>query len=237
MKVTKSLKTKLVVVIILTIIGFWVVSGVLARKHAESFFAEHERRIQEQAKQGQVLDDLRHEKRSLFRELASIRVLAATVAIVTLSITLGFIWRRRVSRPMALLSDRIHKMRLGTWSQPISVEQDDEMGKLMQEFNELGPELTLTAHQYAAAAKLSAMALIGQRVVRRTMAARQRLLAVSEALSRLPVDERFQGIAVQQVRLVAAMLESVAADFDAEFQAELARVGSSSGTMDGHRAA
>jgi hypothetical protein len=58
---------------------------------------------------------------------------------------------------MALLSDRIHKMRLGTWSHPIPVEQDDEMGKLLREFNELGPELSLTAHQYAAASKLAAM--------------------------------------------------------------------------------
>jgi len=141
---------------------------------------------------------------------------------------------------MALISDRIRKMRLGTWSHPIPVEQDDEVGTLMREFNDLGPELTFTAHQYAAASKLAAMAFLGQRVVRRTMAARQRLLAVSEALARRPGDERFQRIAHEQVRQVASELETVAADFDSEFQAELARVGvlgSAPEKTGGHRAA
>jgi hypothetical protein len=111
------------------------------------------------------------------------------------------------------------------------------MGTLLREFNSMGPELSFTAHQYAAASKLAAMALIGNRVVRRTMAARQRLLAVSEALARLPVDERFQGIAVEQVRQVADELEAVAADFDSEFQSELARVSPLPGTTGGDRAA
>jgi hypothetical protein len=42
---------------------------------------------------------------------------------------------------MALILDRIHKMRLGTWSHPIPVEEDDEVGTLMREFNDLGPIL------------------------------------------------------------------------------------------------
>src|SRR5262249_29565912 len=92
--------------------------------------------------------------------------------------------------------------------------------------NDLGPNLAFTAHQYAAASKLAAMALIGQRVVRRTMAARQRLLAVSETLTHLPHDEQFKLVAVEQIQLVAGELAAVANDFDAEFQDELARVGS-----------
>jgi hypothetical protein len=95
----------------------------------------------------------------------------------------------------------------------------------MRELNDLGPKLTFTAHQYAAASKLAGMALIGQRVVRRTMSARQRLLAASVALARLPVDDRSRGMVIEQFRLVAGELESVAADFDSEFRAELARVG------------
>jgi hypothetical protein len=231
--VKKSLKTKILVAIVLTVIGFWVISGILARKHTESFLAEHRSSIQKQAE----FDELRKDKGSFFRELVSIRLLAVTLAVVTLSVTLGFLWRRRVSQPMALLLDRIHKMRLGTWSHPIPVEQDDEMGNLMREFNELGPELSFTAHQYAAASKLAAMALVGQRVVRRTMSSRQRLLAVVEALRRLPVDERFRGVAIDQIQLVASELEAVAVEFDAEFRAELARVGSSPGTTGGDRAA
>jgi hypothetical protein len=232
LNVKKSLKTTIVVALTFTITAFWGISGLLARKHAVSFFAEHESRIEAQGKHGEVLDELQQEKRSLFRELAGIRFLLAVAGILTFSLALGLMWRRRISRPMALMLQRIHEMRLGTWNRPIPVNQEDEMGKLIQEINDLGPELSLTAHQYAAASKLAAMALIGNRVVRRTMSARQRLLAVSEALPRVPADEQFQAIVVEQVRQVAGELEAVAVDFDSEFEAELARVSAPMGTTD-----
>jgi HAMP domain-containing protein len=233
--VQKSLKTKILVVIALAIIGFWVISGVLARRHVASFLAEHQDRLQQQGQQQQPLDE--SQQKELYRQLASIRFVTAAVAVITISMVLGVIWRRRVSRPMAQLSERMRQMRLGTWSHSIPLDQPDEMGTLVREFNQLGPELILTAHQYAAASKLAAMALIGQRVVRGTTTARQHLLALSEALSHLPADERSQGIAIEQVRQVAKELETVAADFDSEFQAELARVSASSGTTGGDRAA
>jgi hypothetical protein len=217
------MKKKILLASALTILVFLGISGFLTRKHAASFFAEHEMRIQKGGQREAVLAELRREKSSLFRELASIRFLTATAAVGTLAFTLTLVWRRRVSRPITLVLDRINSMRRGTWNQPLPVEQDDEIGTLMREFNHLGPELTFAAYQYAAASKLSAMALIGQRIVRRTTAARQRLLAVSELLARLPGNEPFQKTAAEQVRLVALELESVAVDFDSEFQAELAR--------------
>jgi len=232
----KSFKARIVLLITFTIVGCWIVSGVVARQRAASFFAEHENRIQAGQKQAAVVAEMRQEKHFLFRELASIRILMATVAVGTVSITLAFFWRRRVSRPMAQISDRLRKMKLGTWSDPIPVEHDDEMGTLVRQFNKIGPELSFTAHQYAAASKLAAMALVGQRVVRRTMAAQQRLLAVSEALSRVSDDKRFQTMAVEQVRLVAGELAAVAADFHSEFEGELARVGFSPETAGGQQA-
>jgi methyl-accepting chemotaxis protein len=220
-----SLKTKLVLAVALTIVAFLGVSGVLTRNQAASFFAEHESRIEQGGKKTAVLAELRQDKRSLFWELAGIRFVAVIAAAGTVSVTLAIVWRRRVSRPIEMVRDRINKMRLGTWTQPILVEQDDEIGTLMREFNDLGPELAFSAHQYAAAAKLAAMALIGQRVVRRTNAAKQRLLAISESMGRRPDDEQFQKASAEQVRLVATELESVAADFDSAFQMELARQG------------
>jgi HAMP domain-containing protein len=231
----KSLKAKILVAIALAIVGFWIISGVLARRHAASFLAEHQDRVQQQGQQQQPLSE--SQQKQLYRQLATIRFLTAAVAVITISIALGVMWRRSVSRPMAQLSERMRQMRLGTWSHSIPLDQPDEMGTLVREFNQLGPELSLTAHQYAAASKLAGMALIGQRVVRGTTAARQHLLALSEALSRLPADERLQGIAIEQVRQVAKELETVAVDFDSEFQAELARVSASKGTTGGHKAA
>jgi nitrogen fixation/metabolism regulation signal transduction histidine kinase len=231
----KSLQTKILVAIALAIIGFWVISGVLARRHASSFLAEHQDQLQQQGQRQQPLSE--PQQKQLYRQLAVIRFVMAAVAVISISIVFGVMWRRRVSRPMAQLSERMRQMRLGTWNHSIPLDQTDEMGTLVREFNQLGPELTFTAHQYAAASKLAAMALIGQRVVRGTTTARQRLLALSEALSHLPADETLRGIAIEQIKQVASELETVAAAFDSEFQAELARVSSTPGTTGGNKAA
>jgi HAMP domain-containing protein len=109
-----------------------VLSAVLAQKHAETFWLKLERHVRDRGEQGEVLDDLREEKRSLIRELASIRLFVATSAMATVSTMIVVILRRRLSRPLSILSDRIHKMRLGTWNEPIPDEEDDEVGSLTQ---------------------------------------------------------------------------------------------------------
>jgi hypothetical protein len=117
-------------------------------------------------------------------------------------------------------------MSLGTWTQPIPVERQDEIGRLIGEFNLLGPRLTFVAHQYAAASKLAALALIGQRVTRRTNIARRRVVEIQELLSEARYrSQAVPQVAVHQMGKVAEELADLAADLDSEFNDELVRQG------------
>ena len=84
--------------------------------------------------------------------------------------------------------------------------------------------LTHVAHQYAAASKLAAMALVGQRVTRRTNAARSRLAEIQELL----IEARHRGqdvlpAALQKVGKAAEELADLESDLESEFQDELIR--------------
>ena len=221
-----KLKTEVLLASALTIVVCFGVSEVLGYHQAAEFFTEHEMRIQQGGENEALLAVLRQGKRSLLWELAALRVLSAVVAVAALSVVLNLLWRRLVSRPINLLLDQMGSMSRGTWTQPIPVERQDEIGRLVREFNLLGPRLTFVAHQYAAASKLAAMALIGQRVVRRTSIARGRVLEILE----IPTAARGQNqvvpeTAVHRAQMVADELYSVAADFEADFHGELARKG------------
>lgn len=120
----------------------------------------------------------------------------------------------------------MNTMSRGTWTQPIAVEQDDEIGRLVRDFNLLGPRLTFTVHQFAAASKLAAMALIGHRVARRTDIARSLLAEIQESLS----DARYHSHAVPQsaVRQMAKVneeLADLAEDLESGFNDEVVRQG------------
>jgi len=159
------------------------VSEVLTYRQAAEFFTEHERRIQQGGESEALLASFRQQKLSLLRELVALRLLSAVGAVTALLIALNLLWGRFVTRPVNMLLDRMNSMGRGGWTQPIPAERQDEIGRLIGEFNLLGPRLTFTAHQYAAASKLAAMALIGQRVTRRTNVARRRIIEIQELMS------------------------------------------------------
>jgi len=154
----------------------------------------------------------------------TVRVLCTIGSAAMLSVVVHQFWGRLILRPINLLQDRMNSMGRGTWTQPIPVDRQDEIWVLVEEFNLLGPRLTHVAHQYAAASKLAAMALIGQRVTRRTNAARSRLAEIQELL--LEARHRGQDVppaALQKVGKAAEELADLESDLESEFQDELVR--------------
>ena len=219
-----KLRTLVLLVTASTLVVFCGVSEVLSYQQAAEFFARHEIRIRTGGEPEALLAALRQEKQSLLRESVGLRILTAAGAVGALSIALNLLLGRLVSRPIKLLVERINSMSRGTWTQPIPVEREDEMGKLVGEFNLLGPKLTFVAHQYAAASKLAAMALSGQRVTRRTNIARSQLVEIQNLLS----EARYSNHAVppatvEQIGRVAQDLANLAMDLDSEFNDELVR--------------
>jgi HAMP domain-containing protein len=222
-----ELKSQVLFVSASMIVAFFGVSEVLSYQQATEFFAQHEMRIQQGGESEALLAELRQGKQSLLRESAVLHMLSVFGAVAALSVALSLLWDRLVSRPINLLLDRMSSMSRGTWTQPIPAEREDEIGRLVKEFNLLGPRLTFTAHQFAAASKLAAMALIGQRVTRRTNLARSRLVEIQELLS----EARYRGQVVPQATVwqmgeVAEELADLAEDLDSGFNDELVRQGS-----------
>jgi methyl-accepting chemotaxis protein len=217
-----TLRSRLLLAAAATVVVVLGISEVLAQRQAAVFFQQHELRLAQGRDYGALLSALQVEKRTMVWEMAALRLVSGAVAVAALSAILGVLWNSMISRPIGLLLDKMAKMSRGTWNQPIPVEQDDEIGRLLREFNLLGPRLTFAAHQYAAASKLAAMALIGQRVVRKANAAQQQLWSVHQALSKShPTDT------ADHIRAIAIELYTMAQEFDAEFQAELERQGGS----------
>ena len=221
-----KLKTQVLLVSASTIVAFFGVSEVLSYQQAAEFFAQHQRLIQQGGESEALLAALRQEKQSLLWELAALRLLSVVGAVAALSVALNLLWGRFVSRPVNLLLDRMNSMSRGVWVQSIPVERQDEIGRLVGEFNLLGPRLTFVAHQYATASKLAAMALIGQRVTRRTNIARRRVVEIQELLSEARyLSQAVPPAAVHQMGKVAEELADLAADLESEFNNELVRQG------------
>ncbi len=210
----------------LTILAFVSASEVLSYCRAAEFFAQQEIRIQQGQGNEALLAGLKQGKQSLLLESAVLRILCLFAAAGTFSVALNLLWHRHMSRPVDLLRDRMNAMSRGTWTQPIPVELDDEVGGLVRDFNLLGPRLTFAAHQFAAASKLAAMALIGQRVTRRINTARSLLAEIQASLS----EARYHGqtvpqSAVHQMAKVTEELADLAEDLESGFNDELVRQG------------
>ena len=227
-----KLRTVVVLASTLTILVFSIMSEMLSYQRVAEVFTRFETHIHNGGSADALVAAAKVEKLSLLWNLAALRLLSTAVALATLAVVLNLLWVRLVNRPISLLLNRIDSMSRGTWTQPLTVERHDEIGGLVKEFNLLGRRLTFVAHQYAAASKLAAMALIGQRVNRRATAARWRV----EELQKLLIEARLanqvvpQG-AVRRIGKVAEELMDLAADLESEFNDELVRQGLSASEL------
>lgn len=201
-------------------------SEALTYIRAAEFFTHHESQLQQRQGNEALLASVRHGKRSLVRESTLLHIGGLFGAIVASSLTVNLLWDRRLTRPVNLLRHRMNTMSRGTWTQSIPIEHDDEMGRLLKDFNLLGPRLTFAAHQFAAASKLAAMARMGQQVTRRTNMVRNRLMEIQASLSDARLNNQpVPQSAIHQMTIVSEDLRDLTEDLDSEFNDELVRQG------------
>ncbi len=218
-----KLKTQVLLVGASAVVVCFCVSEVLTYRQAAEFFTEHERRIQQGGESEALLASFRQQKLSLLRELVALRLLSAVGAVTALLIALNLLWGRFVTRPVNMLLDRMNSMGRGGWTQPIPAERQDEIGRLIGEFNLLGPRLTFTAHQYAAA-QTGGDGAIGQRVTRRTNVARRRIIEIQELMSEAGISARLR-LRPQCMRLEVLRNWLIWRRSESEFNDELVRQG------------
>ncbi len=220
-----TLKARLCLSTSAVVLVLFGVSEWLSYQQTSQFLAEHEKLLEETGAEA-ALAAIRIEKDTMFRSVTAVRLIHAVATVLVSVLLLNALWYKMMLRPLNRLLSHVNIMKRGTWENPIPVRRDDEMGQLVEAFNDLGKQLTLTVHQYAAASKLAALSLIGQRMIRRIRLAADHmentgtLLEVSRSHG-LSVP----GSAIKNLELAARDLRDLETEFEIEFNNQLKREG------------
>jgi len=218
-----QLRTKLCLTTSLAVLLLFGVSEWVNYRHTSSFLAEHEALL-ESADAATALVALKAEKAQLFRKVTMVRLVYAGITVAVAVVILNALWYSLVLQPLHLLLHHVNVMKRGTWTYPIPLRRNDELGEIIKAFNELGGALMFTAHQYANASKLAALSLIGQRLVRRaklaadTISSTAALLAVAKRHGQ-PMPES----ALRNLEIAARDLQGLQTDFEAQFHEQYQR--------------
>jgi HAMP domain-containing protein len=217
-----KLKTRLLLASTVTVLLVLAVSEWLSYQHTATFLRQHESQMRSERDPAALLNTLRVERRHLLTSLASLHLIHAAVTVLALAIVLNILWYRLFIRRLEVLLRNINAMRLGTWSGTMPVEREDEIGQLSRAFNDLGAQLTLTVQQFAAASKLSAMALLGHGLVRKIVLLKDHLEAVTGMLD-LAKEERREipEPVLDNLKSMICELKEIPAEFEADFARQL----------------
>ena len=217
-----KLKSRLLLATSLTVLLVLAASEWVSYRHTAAFLREHEAYMRTEQNHALLLQTLHRGERNLLASLASLHVVHAVITVFALTIVLNALWYRLFIRRLNLLLRHINSMSLGTWTDPVPVERADEIGHLYQAFNALGEQLTMTVQQFATASKLSAMALLSQRLVRRIVVIRNHLQAVTGMLDMARAEQReIPEPVLDNLASIIASLEEIPAEFEAEFARQL----------------
>lgn len=183
-----------------------------------AFLKDHAALMDAETNHTDLVANLRQGREALFARLGWLHIIHAGVTVLALVVVLNTLCNRIVLAPLQDLLRHINYMGRGTWKAAIAVRRKDEIGQLTQAFNDLGEQLTLTVQQFASASKLSAMALLGQDLVRRVMKARNLLLAIQRLLEAARGHhEALPEQAMTSLEDAIETLEDVPVRFDREF--------------------
>ncbi len=226
--VTMRLKTKLLLASSAIVLIVLTLSEWIGYRQTSQFLNGHEMRMASEMNHGAVLADLQQGRQALLLRSATLHTFHGIITIIALILALNALWSRTVLRPLADLLRHINYMRRGSWGTPVPVRSKDEIGELTEAFNELGGQLTLTVHQFAAASKLSALALLGQSLVKKVVSAAELVRAAQIGLDRHSEDsEDATSRECARLQRAVKLLEEIPLLFDAEFQRELSQYSAS----------
>ena len=219
-----SLKTKLMLAasgVVLVLFGF---SEWLSYTQIAAHIDRWETLLEQSGAGATTIANLQKEGVFLFEKLAVLWYLTAALTCLMLALVLKHLWRTLIDSRFTELTNHIESMSRGSWSDPVHDSSNDEVGNLTEAFNQLGDRLAFTVQQFATASKLSALAIIGKRLVRKVKLVREHLLAIRALLE--VAHEHREGVpesALQNLNAAAENLALLESEFDTEFDRELRR--------------
>jgi HAMP domain-containing protein len=151
--------------------------------------------------------------------VTTVRILHAVGTLLIAVAILNFAWYRVVYRPIQRLLAQINIMGRGTWKSSLPVNRNDEIGELTTAFNRLGQQLTSSFEYINTSSRLSALALIGTRLVREVNALRGQIAAARRSFETRTDAGDAAGITM--LTAVQDRLESLETRFQRDFEHEL----------------
>lgn len=217
-----TLRLRLILVTSAVALFLFGVSEWLSYRHTAALLKQHEAILVETADHAVALEKLRNTRNNMLLSVTTVRVLHAAVTLIISVAVLNYVWYRVVYRPIHRLLAQINIMGRGTWNSALPVHRNDEIGQLTAAFNELGQQLTSTFRHINTSSRLSALALIGNRLVREISVARGELLAATQALWAADRRDDRTLSAVSALNAVHSKLEQMETQFQSDFDHEVA---------------
>lgn len=225
-----TLRLRLMLVTSAVVLFLFGVSEWLSYRHTAALLKRHEAILVETADHAVALEKLRNTRNRMFLGVTTVRVLHAAVTLIISVAVLNYVWYRVVYRPIRRLLAQINIMGRGTWKSALPVHRNDEIGQLTAAFNELGQQLTSTFRHINTSSKLSALALIGNRLVREINVARGDLLAATQTLRAADRRDDRTLSAMSALSAVHSKLEQLETQFQSDFDHEVVEASADFGT-------
>ncbi|MEZ5398808.1 MAG: HAMP domain-containing protein [Bryobacteraceae bacterium] len=217
-----KLKTRLFLATALAVLSILGLSEWFGYNQTAAFLREHASLMKSQTHHADFVASLQQGQSALLVRLVWLHILHAGLTVLALVLVLNVLCNRIVLSPLDDLLRHINYMGRGTWKAAIPVRRNDEIGQLTGAFNALGEQLTATVQQFAAASKLSALALLGQTLVKKVVLATDILRATERQLRDEPAgSDAISAPALASLRVAVGTLEEIPARFEAEFDREL----------------
>jgi nitrate/nitrite-specific signal transduction histidine kinase len=215
-----TLRLKLMVVTSAVVLSLFGISEWLSYRQTTALLEAHEAILVETADHTVALEKLKETRDTMFQRVTTVRAVNAFVTLIIAVAVLNYVWYRVIYRPIRRLLAQINIMGRGTWKSALPVHRNDEIGELTTAFNELGQQLTSTFHHINTSSKLSALALIGNRLVREINVARGEVLSAAQTLQAANQDPHTLS-ALLAMNAVEAKLGRLETQFQIDFDRDV----------------
>jgi len=215
-----SLRIKLILITTAVVTVLFGISELLSYQHTAALLDQHEAILVETADHTVALQKLRATRDRMFFNVTTVRVLNAAVTLLVAVAILNYVWYRIIYRPIRRLLSQINIMSRGTWESALPVKRNDEIGELTAAFNHLGQQLHASFESINTSSKLSALALVGGRLVREITGLRGQLAASTRSFESQTTTGVATGLMI--VDAVGEQLKALEARFQTDFDRQLA---------------
>lgn len=216
-----TLRVKLMLLTSAVVLFLFGVSEWVSYQQTTALLEQHEAILMETADHAVALEKLRDTRNTMFLSVTMVRLLNAALTLIISVVLLNYVWYRVIYRPIRRLLAQINIMGRGTWKSVLPVNRNDEIGELTTAFNDLGQQLTSTFRHINTSSRLSALALIGNRMVREINVARGELLVATQSLQMADRRDGHTLAAVATLNSVHSKLKQLETQFQSDFDHEV----------------